>query len=623
MNVSYLESNKDSLINHMKTAGYSVSYIKKCRSMINHIIRQSGVNEWKSYDEVRAWILSNEDFCERSRKEFQFSITIIQRFDEMHEYPIHPVDENQMSSQSHSAGHLDLYPIQERMTEFEQSMIEKNFGIQYIKKIKQFAARIIVLSRTIPWDSFDDIRKYYRDSDLSKASKQDHVLAIDKMEAFLLNGKVRCRQNAPHCIEDAVPSLGALNLYEFKDSLPELERYMADNHYSAPYIRKVIIKAERLIVQSGQVKWDSYQDILDWHREHGYNESFNRELRTIVGIMSALHLHNIFPDNRATPNPVFPRANRYQQLKPNFKSIVDYGCEAQKKRGLSDSSVERAWSEATSFFYSLQCKGLATLDDVSENDVLDFFRASENNKGRTTLHALSRFIRDCIPLNPFIFRKIDEYIPITHQARKTIQYLTVEECEAFQQALEDMDNDLTLKQRAIGTLLFYTGMRASDVANLKLDSVDLKNQRLNFTQVKTDVSVTLPLLPVVGNAIYDYCTLERPVADSTALFLGQDAPYHSISAGAIGYVVEKIMDRACIRMSPEDRRGSHIFRHRAATKMAENNIPAPVISATLGQTSPKALDSYLSADIVHLRECAIPLGNYSISKEVFENVAVQ
>ena len=52
--------------------------------------------------------------------------------------------------------------------------------------------------------------------------------------------------------------------------------------------------------------------------------------------------------------------------------------------------------------------------------------------------------------------------------------------------------------------------------------------------------------------------------------------------------------------------------------MAENNIPAPVISATLGHTSPKALDSYLSADIVHLRECAIDISEYSIAEEVFD-----
>ena len=78
------------------------------------------------------------------------------------------------------------------------------------------------------------------------------------------------------------------------------------------------------------------------------------------------------------------------------------------------------------------------------------------------------------------------------------------------------------------------------------------------------------------------------------------------------------MDRADIRKNKGDRRGTHIFRHRAATVMAENNIPAPVISATLGHTSPKALDSYLSADIVHLRECAIDISEYPIAEEVFD-----
>ena len=91
-----------------------------------------------------------------------------------------------------------------------------------------------------------------------------------------------------------------------------------------------------------------------------------------------------------------------------------------------------------------------------------------------------------------------------------------------------------------------------------------------------------------------------------------------MKAGSMWWIVKKIMDRANIRQEDGDRHGTHIFRHRAATVMAENNIPAPVISATLGHTSPKSLDSYLSADIPHLRECAIGIENYPIPGEVFD-----
>lgn len=621
MNVSFLQTNVDALLNHMRVNGYSVSSIKACRSTSNYIIRLSSELSWSSYDDVRAWTSENEDFSDKYRKNLQFAITIIERYDIYHELPVHPVDQNQMSFCSHSAGTLDLFPMQEKMMDFEKSMIDKGFRKEYIKKIKQNCAKIIVTARTISWDSFDDIRTFYKNANLSDTTKQNYLLAINKMEAFLKSGKVPCHRNAPHCIEDATRSLGALNLLELKDRLPELQKYMEDNQYSAHCIRRVIIRAERIIVLSGSVEWNSYQDILDWYRSQGYDEGLMRDLRTVVGIMSALHLYNEFPNNHATQHPLWPRDNRYQKLIPAYREIVDYGCETQKKRGLKESSVERAKQEATSFFFYLQEQGIFSLDAVTEDDILSIFRNGLNH--RTSLLSLSRFIRDCIPLNTFLFRKIDEYIPILHKARKTIQYLTAEESNAFQDALEDMDNDLTLKQRAIGTILFYTGMRASDVANLQMDSVDLKRGLLEFTQVKTGEIVKLPLLPIVGNAIYDYCSMERPLSDSSAIFLGQNAPFHTITPGSIDYIIGKIMDRAQIRTNPSDRRGSHIFRHHAATTMAENNIPAPVISATLGQKCPKSLDSYLSADLVHLKECSIDLGKYAIPKEVFDSVKLQ
>lgn len=621
MNVSYLQTNLDALLDHMRVNGYSASYIKTCRSTTNYIIQLSSRLSWTCYDDVRTWASENDGFSEQYRKNLQFAISIIERYDIYHELPIHTVCQNQMSLCAHSAGMLDLLPMQEKMHDFEKSMIEKGFRKEYIKKIKQAAAKIIITARTVPWDSFDDIRQYYKNSSLSDEAKQTYRLAIKKMEKFLHVGKAPCHRNAPHCIEDATHSLGSLDLLELKERLPELQKFMEEKHYSAHYIRRVIIRAERIIVLSGSVEWNSYQDILDWYQSQGYDEGFMRGLRTVIGIMSTLHLYNEFPNNHATQHPLWPRDNHYRNLIPTYREIVDYGCAIQTERGLKPSSVGRARYEAASFFYRLQEQGVFSLDAVTEDDILSLFRGGLNT--RTTIHSLSRFMRDCISLNAVLFRKIDEYIPVSHRTCKTIQYLSAEESSAFQNALEDMENNLTLKQRAIGTLLFYTGMRACDVANLQIDSVDLKNGLLEFIQTKTGEPVRLPLFPTVGNAIYDYCTMERPFSDSPFVFLGQNAPFHTITAGSIGYIVGKIMNQAQIRLNPGERRGSHIFRHRAATTMAENNIPAPVISATLGQTNPKSLDSYLSADLVHLKECAIDLGKYAIPKEVLDSVKLQ
>ena len=77
------------------------------------------------------------------------------------------------------------------------------------------------------------------------------------------------------------------------------------------------------------------------------------------------------------------------------------------------------------------------------------------------------------------------------------------------------------------------------------------------------------------------------------------------------------MMAAGIRQEEGDRKGGHIFRHHAASTMAAGNIPSPVISATLGHSSPKSLDAYLYADMEHIRECSISLKKYTVSKEVF------
>ena len=160
-------------------------------------------------------------------------------------------------------------------------------------------------------------------------------------------------------------------------------------------------------------------------------------------------------------------------------------------------------------------------------------------------------------------------------------------------------------------------MRCSDVSCLKLDSVDLKHRTISFTQEKTGNPVVLPLSTVVGNAIYDYCTIERPHTDSLYLFLCDAAPYNTLGKGGIDWAVTKIMMAAGIRQEEGDRKGGHIFRHHAASTMAAGNIPSPVISATLGHSSPKSLDAYLYADMEHIRECSISLKKYTVSKEVF------
>jgi integrase len=166
-------------------------------------------------------------------------------------------------------------------------------------------------------------------------------------------------------------------------------------------------------------------------------------------------------------------------------------------------------------------------------------------------------------------------------------------------------------------LALYTGLRGCDIVGMTFDSIDWDKDLIYITQQKTDFPLELPLTAIVGNAIYDYLTCERPHVGNRYLFLSQNKPYDRLKSRSIGNVAARIMKAAGIRQSKGDRKGLHIFRHHLATSLLGNGVSRPVISRTLGHTSPVSLEPYLSADFPHLKECAINIERFPIPEGVF------
>ena len=122
---------------------------------------------------------------------------------------------------------------------------------------------------------------------------------------------------------------------------------------------------------------------------------------------------------------------------------------------------------------------------------------------------------------------------------------------------------------------------------------------------------------MVGNALYDYIVKERPHCDTREVFVSKFPHHRRLGAGSIGGAINAVYDAAGIRMGKGERRGSHIFRHLLAVTLLGNDVPQPVISSTLGHTSPESVEAYLSADFMHLRKCGLSIENFPVRKEVF------
>lgn len=80
------------------------------------------------------------------------------------------------------------------------------------------------------------------------------------------------------------------------------------------------------------------------------------------------------------------------------------------------------------------------------------------------------------------------------------------------------------------------------------------------------------------------------------------------------------MKKADIRNLHGDTKGFHLFRHHVATSLLGSEVETAVISRTLGHSSPESLDTYLDADFIHLKECALSIRCFPVKKEVFNEI---
>jgi integrase len=361
----------------------------------------------------------------------------------------------------------------------------------------------------------------------------------------------------------------------------------------------------------------SYLEIYRKYEKTESNKMKLSHMRSIIRIVEAFDLEGKYP-NWTRNSPLIPRTS-YYSLNSEYKAVIDYFTGVESKRGKSAQTIAKVAAIGASCFLKLQEAGIEHLADITEADILALFVSPDGTigQGYTNKKRFAAVLKACIPNYP-ICEIIAAYLPLLKSKRKNIQYLTAEEIDKIKSALFSESSGLTLRDRAMGMLALYTGLRSSDIAGLKFSGIDWEKDILCIRQQKTDAPLTMPLTAVVGNAVWDYIEQERPKNDSEYVFISARSPYDRLNhSTSMSTVAQKIMREAGVRQNNGDRQGFHIFRHHFVSTLLGNGVPRPVISSLTGQTSPQSLDTYLSADFPHLKECAISIEAFPVPKEVF------
>ena len=408
-----------------------------------------------------------------------------------------------------------------------------------------------------------------------------------------------------------------MNVRNLRDNYSKLISYMEINDYSKTYIDRFKREINKILTATDLKKWSNYTDVYMEYTKTSHSPDYLRNKQTIIGAIEQFDIHGRYPNGRRR-HELFARGS-YPLLLEEFKSIIDLYCKVDKKRGKKHSTIYTESHNASTFFLSLQKKGIKSLDEITEEAVLSIFMSPDGTllKSCSYKKNIAAVLKACISNFPETCPKILAFLPALRETRKNIQYLTPKEIQKVKKTLTNSKDQLTLRDKAIGTLALYTGLRGCDITGLTLDNIMWDRDIISIRQQKTDISFELPLTAVVGNAIYDYLILERPHTESKYIFVSQLKPYERLKSQSIGNIAINIMKNAGIRQCKGDRKGFHIFRHHLATALLGNGVFKPVISSTLGHLSPDSLEPYLSADFKHLKKCSLSIECFPFLKDMF------
>ena len=159
------------------------------------------------------------------------------------------------------------------------------------------------------------------------------------------------------------------------------------------------------------------------------------------------------------------------------------------------------------------------------------------------------------------------------------------------------------RDRAILLLLARLGLRAGDVAQLRLGDIEWETGSLRVSG-KSRYEVRLPLPQDVGDAIASYLADRPATCPSDHVFLRNIAPFRPFRNGdGVSSVVRRLMQRAGV-VAPV--KGAHVLRHTAATEMLRHGVPLEKIGLVLRHRGVDTTARYAKADVALLKQIAQP-----------------
>lgn len=153
-----------------------------------------------------------------------------------------------------------------------------------------------------------------------------------------------------------------------------------------------------------------------------------------------------------------------------------------------------------------------------------------------------------------------------------------------------------VRDKLIISMLYYTGIRRSELLNLDWDDLNLEKSFLIVRNGKGRKSRVIPIHPNLAVLIDDYLALRLPLTDN-ALFTGEQGK--RLNKASFTNLINMY-----IRISGLSKKGytAHSFRHSFATHLVEAGVDIFKLQRLLGHSSLEVTKVYVNFDSSSMAE---------------------
>lgn len=271
------------------------------------------------------------------------------------------------------------------------------------------------------------------------------------------------------------------------------------------------------------------------------------------------------------------------------------------EKNYSDYTITNYSIDIEEFYVFLKKENITQLQDVDYKVLRKYLNYMTENKysNKTIsrkLSSLRTFFKylvkkEIINDNPMIL------ISNPKEEKKLPKYLNYGEIEKILE-IPNKETTLGLRNACILEILYSTGIRVSELVNLKIRDIDFYNKKIRVLGKGNKERMVL-----FGNRCENL--LERYIKESRAVLNKNKVEYlflnslgQNISVRSIENIIDKIEKEACLKFSISP----HVFRHTFATHLLDNGADLNSVKELLGHENLNTTAIYTHVSNERLRK---------------------